>query len=87
MRASHLDRRGPIHLLGLGCLIGLRAEIGCCGTALREVSGEDGLDKGAEDYLSTAAGLVSQTGSPTWNQKTYPVIGRAIHNTRQNLKV
>lgn len=63
MHASHADRRRVIHLLGLGCLIGLRAEIGCCGTALRKISGEDRLDEGAEDDLSTAACLVSRKGS------------------------
>lgn len=45
--------------MGLGCLIGLRAEIGCCGSALGEVSREDWLNQGAEDDLSTSTIRVS----------------------------
>ena len=40
-------------------LISLRAEIGSGRTALGEVAGEDGVDKGAKDDLSTAIRRVS----------------------------
>ena len=41
----------------LGGLVGLRAEVGCGGSALGEVSRKDGLDEGAEDDLRAARGF------------------------------
>ena len=51
-----LFRPGESFLLRLGRLVGLRAKVGSSGTTLREVLGEDWLNEGAEDHLSTSVG-------------------------------
>lgn len=42
------------------CLVGLRAEVGSGGTALREVAGEDRVNEGAEYDLSTAVRYINK---------------------------
>jgi len=38
-----------VRLLGFSSLIGFRAKVGSSRTTLREVTGENGVDEGAED--------------------------------------
>jgi hypothetical protein len=71
-----------MHLLRL---VGLSMETRGWG-AIGEVAGEDWLEEGAEDNLSTTRDCqrVKSSGSRGY---TYPVWGRAIQSTRTNLKV